>query len=175
MTGTLQGHEDIEVLRRELKDLGLANDVDIMAVQQESTLLAQKLASENADNGFKRPTNVVEFGEIMQTTKAETYTSESCLRELSCLPLGGYSVMSTFPAVNVSTPVTKPVVMAMASMDAATFFRDVAPGADSPMSGLIAGCYLSYTDGCFMSRIWTKTSSCQICYQKCIVEVTTLE
>lgn len=110
----------------------------VFLLSPESTLLAQKLASENADNGFKRPTNVVEFGEIMQTTKAETYTSESCLRELSCLPLGGYSVMSTFPAVNVSAPVTKPVVVAMASMDAATFFRDVAPGADSPMSGVMA-------------------------------------
>lgn len=44
--------------------------------------------------------------------------------------------MSTFPAVNVSAPVVKPVVVAMASMDSATFFRDVAPGADSPMSGL---------------------------------------
>lgn len=126
------------VLGRELADLGLMNDLGSMDMQQESTVLAQKLASENADNGFKRPTNVVEFGEIMQTTKSETYTSESCLRELSCLPLGGYSVMSTFPAVNVSAPVAKPVVVAMASMDAATFFRDVAPGADSPMSGLLS-------------------------------------
>lgn len=105
-------------------------------------MLAQKFASENADNGFKRPTNVVEFGDIMQTTKSETLTSESCLRELSCLPLGGYSVMSTFPVVNVSAPVAKPVVVAMASMDSATFFRDVAPGADSPMSGLACSCIL---------------------------------
>lgn len=108
----------------------------LIDLRQESTVLAQKFASENVDNGFKRPTNVVEFGDIMQTTKTETHTSESCLRELSCLPLGGYSVMSTFPAVNVSAPVTKPVVVAMASMDSATFFRDVAPGADSPISGL---------------------------------------
>lgn len=99
-------------------------------------MLAQKLASENAENGFKSPTNVVEFNDIMQTTKSGTHTSESCLQELSCLPLGGYSVMSTFPAVNVSAPDAKPVVVAMASMDTATFFRDVAPGADSLMSGL---------------------------------------
>jgi hypothetical protein len=111
-------------------------DECLIDLLQESTVMAQKIASENAENRFKRPTNVVEFDDVMQTTKSATHTSESCLRELSCLPLGGYSVMSTFPAVNVSAPVVKPVVVAMASMDSATFFRDVAPGADSPMSGL---------------------------------------
>ena len=113
-----------------------AHLICLIEMQQESTVLAQKLASGNAANGFKKPTNVVEFDDIMQTTKSGTHTSESCLRELSCLPLGGYSVMSIFPAVNVSAPVVKPVVVAMTSMDSATFFRDVAPGADSPMSGL---------------------------------------
>ncbi|XP_024365272.1 nicastrin isoform X1 [Physcomitrium patens] len=104
----------------------------------ENIELARRLASQNVEKGSKRPANVVEFNDVMQTTKTGTPTTESCLGELSCLPLGGYSVMSTFPPVNVSHPTVKPVVLAMASVDSATFFRDVAPGADSPMSGVIA-------------------------------------
>lgn len=107
---------------------------------QENIELARRLASQNVEKGSKRPANVVEFNDVMQTTKTGTPTTESCLGELSCLPLGGYSVMSTFPPVNVSHPTVKPVVLAMASVDSATFFRDVAPGADSPMSGL--SCFL---------------------------------
>lgn len=94
------------------------------------------MAAKNAGKGSNSPAFVAEFNAMMQTTKEKTLTSESCLTELSCLPLGGYSVLSTMPAVNVSAPTVKPTVLAMASMDSASFFRDVAPGADSRMSGL---------------------------------------
>ncbi|KAL3613529.1 hypothetical protein CASFOL_042563 [Castilleja foliolosa] len=84
---------------------------------------------------------VSEFDLVMQTTKSGTHDSDSCLKEGTCLPLGGYrdSVWSSLPPINVSSPVkAKPIVLAMTSMDSASFFRDKNLGAESPISGLIA-------------------------------------
>ncbi|GFQ00012.1 nicastrin [Phtheirospermum japonicum] len=82
---------------------------------------------------------VSEFDLVMQTTKSGTHDSDSCLKEGTCLPLGGYSVWSALPPINISSPLkAKPVVLAMTSMDSASFFRDKNLGAESPISGLIA-------------------------------------
>lgn len=126
-----------------------------------------------------------------QTTKSGTHDSDSCLKEGTCLPLGGYrlvslilgripiefltrnvariydlfslifdkikfmiyiiwiyltfyhlcvlnlkgSVWSALPPINISSSVKpKPIVMAMASMDSGSFFRDKSIGAESPIS-----------------------------------------
>jgi len=75
----------------------------------------------------------------MQTTKAQTHDSASCLKERSCLPLGGHSVWASLPPIkNGSTEHQKPIVLAITSQDSASFFRDRSIGSDSPISGLIA-------------------------------------
>lgn len=83
--------------------------------------------------------DVTEFDLVMQTTKVGTRDSESCLREETCLPLGGYSVWSALPPITVSSAErVKPIILMVASMDSASFFRDKSIGADSPLSGLIS-------------------------------------
>ncbi|KAG7565434.1 Nicastrin [Arabidopsis suecica] len=83
--------------------------------------------------------DVAEFNMVMETTKAGTHNSEACLQEGTCLPLGGYSVWSSIPPISVSSSNNrKPIVLAVASMDSASFFRDKSFGADSPISGLVA-------------------------------------
>ncbi|KAL0725857.1 hypothetical protein Bca4012_040456 [Brassica carinata] len=83
--------------------------------------------------------DVAEFNMVMETTKAGTHNSEACLQEGTCLPLGGYSVWSSLPPIDVSSSNNrKPIVLTVTSMDSASFFRDRSFGADSPISGLVA-------------------------------------
>ncbi|KAK6927810.1 Nicastrin, small lobe [Dillenia turbinata] len=54
------------------------------------TLTLQEVALKNAKRGQPYAVDVAEFNLVMQTTKAGTHNSESCLKESTCLPLGGY-------------------------------------------------------------------------------------
>ncbi|KAG0461015.1 hypothetical protein HPP92_021000 [Vanilla planifolia] len=97
------------------------------------------MAWKNEKNLNGHPSYVAEFDMVMQTTKIETRNSASCLKEQSCLPLGGYSVWSALPPISApSFDPPKSILLVIASMDSASFFRDLSLGADSPMSGLIA-------------------------------------
>eukprot|EP00959_Pyramimonas_sp_CCMP1952_P430637 9019257-Pyramimonas_sp.AAC.2 len=81
-----------------------------------------------------------------------------CLREALCLPVGAYSVFSQLTSSNSSTMATTvhhdsshthtepgqetskkplPVVLVLAHLDSASFFHDLALGADVPLSGLL--------------------------------------
>lgn len=114
-------------------------DFPVVALSNETTLLMQQQAASNELRGFEYPLFVAEFDLVMQTTKADTRTSESCLSSLTCLPLGGFSVWSALPPLNLSfEEPKKPIILAMASMDAVSFFRDDSVGGDSPLSGMIA-------------------------------------
>eukprot|EP00850_Spirogloea_muscicola_P001661 SM000006S19426 [mRNA] locus=s6:627517:632413:- [translate_table: standard] len=108
-------------------------------LDSNSTETIVEFSAVNERRTFQRPLYVAEMSFIMQTTKSETNNTAACLASLTCLPLGGYSVFSalpSFPAERADSQ--KEVVIAMASVDAASFFRDVAPGADSPLSGFVA-------------------------------------
>ncbi|MCO5593528.1 hypothetical protein L7F22_047542 [Adiantum nelumboides] len=109
----------------------------VYLLSDTSTATLQEAALGNAQKSFKYPINVAEFDVVMQTTKVGTSTSVSCLVGSSCLPLGGYSVWSALPPVKASSSLNKQIVMAIASMDSASFFRDRTLGADSPLSGLL--------------------------------------
>ncbi|KAJ1280941.1 hypothetical protein BS78_04G270600 [Paspalum vaginatum] len=114
-------------------------DFPVFLLSEESTRTLRKVSEENekADNGYRA--NVAEFDLVMQTTKAQTHDSASCLKEHSCLPLGGHSVWTSLPPIkNGSTEHQKPIILAIASQDSASFFRDRSLGSDSPISGLIA-------------------------------------
>ncbi|XP_072977133.1 nicastrin [Typha angustifolia] len=111
----------------------------VFLLSMESTSILREIAKNNAKNSDAYPANVAEFDLVMQTTKVGTSDSESCLREQSCLPLGGFSVWSSLPPINISsTKPPKPILMTVASQDSASFFRDLSLGADSPISGLVA-------------------------------------
>ncbi|KAJ7960071.1 Nicastrin [Quillaja saponaria] len=111
----------------------------IFLLSDSSTKTLQEAATKNEKSKKAYPAEVAEFDVVMQTVKAGTHDSESCLQEETCLPLGGYSVWSSLPPIKISSlDQSKPVILAAASMDSASFFRDKSLGADSPISGLIA-------------------------------------
>ncbi|KAF5191239.1 Nicastrin [Thalictrum thalictroides] len=110
----------------------------VFLLSQDSTLTLQQIASKNGKNKKAFTVDVAEFDLVMQTTKAGTHDSESCLKQQSCLPLGGYSVLSSLPPINDISEQPKSILLVVASMDSASFFRDNSPGADSPMSGMIS-------------------------------------
>ncbi|XP_043695678.1 nicastrin [Telopea speciosissima] len=114
-------------------------DFPVFLLSQDSTPVLEEMAIKNQKNEKAYAVNVAEFDLVMQTTKVGTHNSESCLKEQSCLPLGGYSVWSSLPPINISTSKQpKPILLTVASMDSASFFRDKSFGADSPLSGMIA-------------------------------------
>ncbi|XP_042017949.1 nicastrin isoform X2 [Salvia splendens] len=111
----------------------------VYLLSETSTSIVQQaaIASENSKMSYTKV--VSEFDLVMQTTKSGTHNSDSCLKEGTCLPLGGYSVWSALPPINLSSsPKPKPIVLVITSMDSASFFRDKSLGAESPISGLIA-------------------------------------
>uniref|UniRef100_A0A0A0L8Z5 Nicastrin n=1 Tax=Cucumis sativus TaxID=3659 RepID=A0A0A0L8Z5_CUCSA len=111
----------------------------VFLISESSISSIQEAASKNVKSKKDYISNVAEFDLVMQTTKAGTHSSMSCLKEETCLPLGGYSVWSSLPPINTSSSdQSKPVILTVASMDSASFFRDKSIGADSPISGLIA-------------------------------------
>ncbi|KAM5558159.1 nicastrin [Rosa sericea] len=111
----------------------------VFLLSQSSTLTLQEAALNNEKSKKSYTADVAEFDLVMQTMKAGTHDSKSCLEENTCLPLGGYSVWSSLPPINISSSVqSKPIILAVASMDSASFFRDKNLGADSPISGLIS-------------------------------------
>ncbi|XP_008457115.1 nicastrin isoform X1 [Cucumis melo] len=111
----------------------------VFLISESSISSIQEAASKNVKSKKDYVSNVAEFDLVMQTTKAGTHSSMSCLKEETCLPLGGYSVWSSLPPINTSSSdQSKPVILTVASMDSASFFRDKSIGADSPISGLIA-------------------------------------
>ncbi|XP_051147065.1 nicastrin [Andrographis paniculata] len=116
-----------------------AYNIPIFLLSQNSTSILREVASKKVESTRSYTKNVAEFDLVMQTTKSGTHDSHSCLKERTCLPLGGYSVWSALPPINnLTSPKEKPILLAMTSMDSASFFRDKSLGAQSPISGLIA-------------------------------------
>ncbi|OVA13851.1 Nicastrin [Macleaya cordata] len=111
----------------------------VFLLSEDSTVIMQEVADKNEKNNQAYTVDMAEFDLVMQTTKTGTHDSESCLKQRSCLPLGGYSVMSSLPPINLSSSQRpKPILVAVASMDSVSFFRDQSPGADSPLSGMVS-------------------------------------
>lgn len=111
----------------------------VFLLSVSSSLSVQKLSASNEKREKAYTAHVAEFDLVMQTTKSGTRDSQSCIEEQTCLPLGGYSVWSSLPPMNASqSNQSKGVILAVASMDSASFFRDKSLGAESSVSGLIA-------------------------------------
>lgn len=111
----------------------------VFLLSEESTSVVQEIVNKNEKRNKAYPVDVAEFDLSMQTTDVGAHDSESCLKERACLPLGGYSVWSSLPPINISSlKPQKPILLVLASQDSASFFRDKSLGADSPLSGLIA-------------------------------------
>ncbi|KAJ4837960.1 hypothetical protein Tsubulata_015679 [Turnera subulata] len=116
-----------------------AYDFPVFLLSETSTRFMQEVSVKNERKTNAYIADVVEFDLVMQTTKSGTRDSESCLKEDTCLPLGGYSVWSSIPPINTaSSSDPKPIILTVASLDSASFFRDRSIGAESPISGLIA-------------------------------------
>ncbi|KAK6233817.1 hypothetical protein QUC31_006223 [Theobroma cacao] len=155
-------------------DMWKSYNFPVFLLSESSTSTLQEVTMKNEKTEKAYTTNVAEFDLVMQTTKVGTHDSESCLKEETCLPLGGYrwnaqrgehcaaldlyasicefqltesalknfcsgSVWSAVPPINSSSSnQSKPIIITVASMDAASFFRDKSLGADSPISGVIS-------------------------------------
>ncbi|CAN4126880.1 unnamed protein product [Withania somnifera] len=116
-----------------------AYNFPVFLLSNSSTLALQEIALRNEKQKKSYTVDVADFDLVMQTIKSGTRDSESCLREQTCLPLGGYSVWSALPPIIVSSSKkANPIILTVASMDAASFFRDKSLGSDSPISGLIS-------------------------------------
>ncbi|GAB2299165.1 hypothetical protein Dimus_033237 [Dionaea muscipula] len=116
-----------------------AYNFPVLLLSTNSTSTLKEAAIKNEKHNKAHNVDVAEFDLVMQTTKAGTHNSELCLREKTCLPLGGYSVWSSLPPIDtLSSEPAKSIILAVTSMDSASFFRDKSFGADSPISGLIA-------------------------------------
>ncbi|XP_015582561.1 nicastrin isoform X2 [Ricinus communis] len=115
-----------------------AYNFPVFLLSEDSSQIMQEVAVKNENKKNTYTADVAEFDLVMQTTKSGTHDSESCLREETCLPLGGYSVWSSLPPINISSTQSKPIILTVASMDSASFFRDKSLGAESPISGLIS-------------------------------------
>ncbi|KAK9118092.1 hypothetical protein Scep_016185 [Stephania cephalantha] len=114
-------------------------DFPVFLLSQDSAVIIEEIANKNEKRKKPYTMDVAEFDLVMQTTKSGTHDSKSCLMERTCLPLGGYSVLSSFPPINVSSSEQPmPIILVVASMDSASFFRDKSLGADSPLSGMIS-------------------------------------
>ncbi|KAI6691439.1 hypothetical protein NL676_028267 [Syzygium grande] len=129
----------------------------VFLLSASSSLSVQELSASNEKREKAYTAHVAEFDLVMQTTKSGTRDSQSCLEGQTCLPLGGYSVWSSLPPINASySSQSKGVILTVASMDSASFFRDKNLGAESPISGLIALLAaidaLSHVDGLANSR-----------------------
>ncbi|KAL2333210.1 hypothetical protein Fmac_014423 [Flemingia macrophylla] len=127
-------------------------DFPVFLLTESGSKTLQEFVTKNEDKKKAYTSNVAEFDMVMQTVKSGTHDSKSCLKESTCLPLGGYSVWSSLPPINTSSlQQSKPILLTVASMDSASLFRDKNLGADSPISGLIALLAavdaLSYLDG----------------------------
>ncbi|KAI4299624.1 hypothetical protein L6164_033063 [Bauhinia variegata] len=111
----------------------------VFLLSESGTKVLQEAVLKNENKKKAYTASVAEFDMVMQTTKSGTHNSASCLKEATCIPLGGYSVWSSLPPINISSSdQSKPIILTTASMDSASFFRDKSLGADSPISGLIA-------------------------------------
>ncbi|ESW35361.1 hypothetical protein PHAVU_001G228700 [Phaseolus vulgaris] len=111
----------------------------VFLLTESGSKTLKEFVTKNEDKKKAYTSNVAEFDLVMQTVKSGTLDSKSCLKEETCLPLGGYSVWSSLPPINTSSlQQSKPILLTVASMDSASFFRDKSLGADSPISGLIA-------------------------------------
>lgn len=110
----------------------------VFLLSKDSTSVLREIAAKNEKGRNTYTVGVAEFDLVMQTTKVGTHDSKSCLEQQSCLPLGGYSVLSSLPPLDTIIEKPKPIILTVASMDSASFFRDKSPGADSPLSGMIS-------------------------------------
>lgn len=66
----------------------------VFLLSEESTSMVQEIVTKNEKSNNAYPVDVAEFDLAMQTTNVGTHNSESCLKEKTCLPLGGYRAVS---------------------------------------------------------------------------------
>ncbi len=107
----------------------------VIALDADESAVVRSRAEDNENQGADAfMAHVAEF-------KYEMFASGnsiSCLEDALCLPVGGWSVWTTLNRLNATTTNTRPLVIATAMMDSSAFFHDLAIGAESYQSGLVA-------------------------------------
>lgn len=90
---------------------------------------------------LKNNFHFVDIDVRMDADAAFTENSKDCIANSTCLPLGGSSVLAAFPPLRSSAPSSPDpkVILVVAQADAPPgLFHELAPGANAPLSGLIA-------------------------------------
>lgn len=130
---------------RNLTGLRLGFPLVALAVSERGPL--REAAQANAAAGYATfPAQAVSLSFYMGPAGL---TSGSCLAGRSCLPLGGQSAWGSLgrlarpPRANASVPTPaspsqRPLLLAVAALDAPSLFHDLPSGADSTLSGLVA-------------------------------------
>ncbi|KAF9611862.1 hypothetical protein IFM89_036506 [Coptis chinensis] len=90
----------------------------------------KRLFGKNEKNKRAYSVDVNEFDLVMQNLVKGS--------SLVCLWVATGRVLSSLPPISITSGQPKPILLVVASMDSAFFFRDKSPGADSPLSGMIS-------------------------------------
>lgn len=144
----------------------------IVAVDAVEGARLRSLARANAAAGYNKfPQHAVRFNFYMGPANLN---SVSCLQQASCLPLGGQSVWGSLGQLDAAHGVAqRPIVMAVAPLDAAELFHELAFGAGSSAASVVAllaaADALSQTDaaalpsqilfGAFQAEAWGRVGS----------------
>lgn len=90
-------------------------------------------AEANADGTASGSGNFVEFRYVMKARS----NSVECLRDGLCVPIGNFNVWASLGGPRAQN-LSKPIVLATATLDANALFHTLARGADAHASGLVA-------------------------------------
>jgi len=104
----------------------------------------RKVGQWNERKGYKYPQYVADLNTQMLASKDKN--SFECLDKSNCLPLGGYSVLSTLPSTQTQSQYAaekkgdspKECVLVLAQTGNSNVFHGLNKGAESSLSGLIA-------------------------------------
>eukprot|EP00887_Chlorella_sp_A99_P003619 scaffold7.g3619.t1 len=112
----------------------------VFQLDGETTAQARARAAYNAEQkGVRGALHVARMGLEMQAAG----NSSACLAAQTCLPLGGHSVLAALPPLPAAGAAAvasggASLILALAQADSGAFFHELATGAESSVSGLIA-------------------------------------
>ena len=96
-------------------------DIPVMLLGSAAAADAQTRAQQNARQAFKGAVHHARLESAMWGAD----NSSACIQSQTCLPLGGHSVWAAVPPLQAGAP-ARQIVLAMAPVDSAAFFRSKA-------------------------------------------------
>eukprot|EP01025_Chloroclados_australasicus_P066793 TRINITY_DN9225_c0_g2_i2.p1 TRINITY_DN9225_c0_g2~~TRINITY_DN9225_c0_g2_i2.p1 ORF type:complete len:706 (-),score=60.70 TRINITY_DN9225_c0_g2_i2:362-2404(-) len=110
--------------------------IPVFILPDQLSEIAQERAAVNAKWGYKG--GALHVGELNSKSEAQFHSDSSqCMNHQTCYPLGGYSVLASFPPESAAL-MDRDVILVLAQMDSRSFFQGVLTGLESASSRLVA-------------------------------------